>query len=64
MKLIGMKAAGVTRYEYKPLVVQYSPERVSAASDEGTVLHKLGWRRVWADITPDSIFLVYRRETK
>lgn len=49
------------RYEYLTREYPYSVDR---AWDDPTELMDAGWRRAWADLTLEGIFVVYRRERK
>ena len=51
------------RYEYVSMVLPHDPTDL-LYSQRDAEMKSLGWRRVWADITIDSAFLVYRREVR
>jgi hypothetical protein len=49
-----------TRYEYTTRELPGTTDVISAESD--AEMNRVGWRRVWADVTLDGAFVVYRRE--
>jgi hypothetical protein len=49
-----------SRFEYTTREEPYSHEAVSVDFD--VEYHHQGWRRVWADVSLDGVFIVYRRE--
>ena len=53
----------LVRYEYVSMVLPHDPTDL-LYSQRDAEMKSLGWRRVWADITIDSAFLVYRREVR
>jgi hypothetical protein len=51
-----------TRYEYETREVPFNTDTVSAEFDK--MWTALGWRRAWADVSVEGVFIVYRREKK
>jgi hypothetical protein len=47
-------------YEYESRLIPYSTEAISTSFD--SEMNNIGYHRVWADITMNSIFIVYRKE--
>ena len=53
---------GKTQYEYTTRLYQTVPGRLD--QPEEAQLAREGWQRAWADVTMQTTFVVYRRETK
>jgi hypothetical protein len=49
-------------YEYRTEERPFSSENVASTSDAEWKAN--GWHRVWADITLEGLFLVFRRERR
>jgi len=52
-----------SRYEYTTREVNTDPRDVSA-KDVDDAMSEFGWHRVWANVTREGTFIVYRRERK
>lgn len=48
------------RWEYVSKLMPFEPDAISKAADKD--LEAIGYSRVWADITAEGVFAVYRRE--
>ena len=48
------------KFEYRTVQCPYSLDAVTHPPDEPSYIE--GWRKMWADVTMDGIFTVYRRE--
>jgi hypothetical protein len=53
----------MARYEYQTRFVEGSRIEVLSTTFDETV-RKIGWVRVWADVTTEGAFIVYRREIR
>jgi hypothetical protein len=51
-----------SRYEYTTREWPSAPDVLSSSSDKE--ISQNGWRRVWADVTLEGTFVVYRRERR
>ena len=52
-----------SRYEYTTREVNTDPRDMSA-KDVDDAMFEFGWHRVWANVTQEGTFIVYRRERK
>lgn len=55
--------SGNSRYEYTFSFVIYGPTGSTTTHDaDDSMFERDGWHRVWADVTAEGCFVVYRRE--